>query len=88
MPRKELRKTLQDLRFELDRLHFENEDHRDKANESVDALEEKLREESFMSGDEYLVHELGEALEHFEESHPQLTDLVNRISDLLAKIGI
>ena len=74
--------------MELDKVHFDNEQKRDDVNQSLVLLEEKLREESFMSGDEYIVHELGEALQHFEETHPQVTDLLSRISDLLSKIGI
>jgi uncharacterized alpha-E superfamily protein len=87
MPKKELHKTLQELRVELDRAHFDYE-KTPSVESSMSQLEEKLREESFMTGDEYLVHELKEALEEFEEDHPQLTDLVGRISDLLSKIGI
>lgn len=88
MPQEELQTTLQDLRLELDKLHFDNEAHRLQVNDAVYKLEEKLRDESFMSGDEFLVHELKEALLHFEESHPKLTGLVGRVSDLLSKMGI
>ena len=88
MPKQELHTTLQELRLELDKLHFEHEAGRESANQSVAALEEKLREESFMSGDEFLVHELRDTLTHFEETHPQITDLLGRISDLLSKMGI
>ncbi|MBT4161021.1 MAG: DUF4404 family protein [Gammaproteobacteria bacterium] len=88
MPQQELQTTLQELRLELDKLHFDHEAGRDSVNKSVAVLEEKLREESFMSGDEFLVHELSDALTHFEESHPQITDLLGRVSDLLSKMGI
>ncbi len=88
MPKEELQTTLQDLRLELDQLHFENEAQRLKVNDSIYKLEEKLREESFMSADEFIVHELRDALLHFEESHPQITALVGRVSDLLVKMGI
>lgn len=88
MPREELKVTLQDLRMELEKAHFEHEQHRDKANQHLAELEEKLLEESLMSGDEYLVHELKELLDDFEEEHPRITTLVSRVSDLLAKIGI
>lgn len=88
MTTEDLHHTLQELRLELDKAHFEHETARTSASRTVDALEEKLREESFMSGDEYLVNELSEALEDFEESHPEITSLVSRVTDLLAKIGI
>ena len=92
MPEQELKTTLQALRLELDKVHFEHESGRESVDQSVRALEDRLREESFMSGDEYLVHELSEALsnavEQFEEDHPQLTDLISRLSDLINKMGI
>ena len=88
MPRQEMYKTLQELKLELDKLHFEHEAHRAAVSDSVATLERKLQEESLMSGDEFLVHELKDALEAFEESHPRVTDLVSRMTDLLSKIGI
>ena len=81
MPEQEIHHTLQELQLELEKAHFENDANRASVSQSVAALEEKLREESFMSGDEYLVHELAEALQHFEEDHPQITALVGRLSD-------
>lgn len=88
MPKEELKITLQDLRLELDKLHFENEAHRLRVNDSIYKLEEKLREESYMPADEFIVHELKDALLQFEESHPQITALVGRVFDLLGKMGI
>ena len=88
MPKEELQRTLQELQLELDKVHFDVEDHRDQISESIVLLEGKLREERFMSGDEYLIHEIKEALQHFEETHPRITDLVGRMSDLLSKMGI
>ena len=92
MPQQELKTTLQQLRFELDKVHFQEASGRDSVDQSVHAIEEKLREESFMSGDEYLVHELGEALsnalDRFEDEHPDLVQIVGRLSDLISKMGI
>ena len=88
MPTEAILNSLQDLRLELDKLAFEHEDHRTQVEKSVAELEEKLRAESFMSGDEYLLHELRDSLADFEEHHPKLTDMIGHISDLLAKMGI
>ncbi|MDA1298602.1 MAG: DUF4404 family protein [Proteobacteria bacterium] len=88
MPKEALRTTLEELRIELDRLHFDQQAHRSRVDRSITELEERLRDESFMTGDEYLVNELQESLTEFEEQHPQLTVLIGRISDLLAKMGI
>ena len=88
MPKQELRKTLQELQIELEKINIDNDEHRDKINQSLADVEKKLRDESFMSGDEYIIHEVKESLEHFEEAHPNLTSIFTRITDLLAKIGI
>ena len=88
MPREAFHKTLQEIQLELEGLDAELEGQRERIDSSVSELEKKLLEESFMSGDEYLVHELTEALEEFEEEHPRLTELVGRLSDLFAKMGI
>ena len=88
MPKKELHKTLLELRNELDHKQFEFKEKRGDAIQSITTLENKLQSDDFMTGDEYLVAELREALEEFEESHPRLIDLVGRIADLLNKMGI
>ena len=88
MPREALKTTLQELQLELEKLNFENQAHRSEVDRSVAELEKKLRDESFMSGDEYLIHELRESLQSFEEHHPRLTELIGHMSDLLAKLGI
>lgn len=84
MSTEEIHHTLGELRIALDREHFDHEG----VNNALTSMEDKLREESFMSGDEYLVHELKEGLKHFEEEHPDITALVGRLADLMAKMGI
>jgi hypothetical protein len=88
MPEKALIKNLQELQIELEHLNFENESHKQKLNQSIAEVQKKLRDKSFMSGDEYLIHEMKESLAQFEQSHPGLTDILGRMSDLLAKMGI
>jgi|TARA_B110000263_G_C15243917_1_gene480779 hypothetical protein len=88
MPKEALRTTLQELQIELEKLNFENQAHRDQVDRSILEIETKLRDESFMSGDEFLVRRLEESLQEFEEHHPKVTELVGHISDLLAKMGI
>ena len=79
---------MQELQLELEKLNFENDEHREKISQSLADVEKKLLDESFMSGDEYIIHEIKESLEHFEETHPNLTGIFSRIADLLSKIGI
>ena len=88
MPQKQLHLTLQELQLELERVNFEDESQRASISESIATMQKKLRDESFMSGDEYLLHELKESLEEFEEQHPNIAEIIGRVTDLLAKIGI
>ena len=41
-----------------------------------------------MSGDQFLLTRLKDAAEEFETNHPKLTNIVGRLSDLLARMGI
>ncbi len=82
------RNQLAALQVALEAVHFENLEHRDRVSAPIAALEEKLLDESLMSGDEFLLHELRLALQEFEDDHPALTEIVGRMADLLAKIGL
>ncbi len=88
MPKEELKKSLQELQIELEKLHFDNVTTKEDINETLVKLEEKLREESFMSGDEFLIEQVKQSLEDFEGEHPKITEIMGKMSDLLAKIGI
>lgn len=88
MPKEELKKSLQELQIELEKIHFDNVTTKEDISDTLVKLEEKLREESFMSGDEFLVEQVKESLENFEGEHPKITELMGKVSDLLAKIGI
>jgi len=88
MPQEALKKSIQELQIELEQLHFENITTKQDVSDSLVKLEEKLREESFMSGDEYLIEQVKESLEDFEGEHPKITEVMGKISDLLSKIGI
>jgi uncharacterized membrane protein len=56
---------------------------RDAADDIRAALDEPDAERSGSLSDQ-----LSQALERFEESHPQLTSIVGRVADALADIGI
>jgi hypothetical protein len=56
---------------------------RQAAHDIRGALDEPNAERSESLGDQ-----LNQALERFEESHPQLTSIVGRIADALSDIGI
>jgi len=41
-----------------------------------------------MSGDKFLLSKLKELAEEYETNHPKMTNIVGRLSDLLARMGI
>ena len=41
-----------------------------------------------MSGDKFLLSKLKEVTEEYETTHPKMTNIVGRLSDLLARMGI
>ncbi len=66
-----------------------DEYHQQKAAHLMDKINELLqRKEENLSADEFLVSKINQAIEEFEINHPQLTIIVGRISDLLARAGI
>jgi hypothetical protein len=46
------------------------------------------REDENMSGDDFLLSKLKQQLEEFEVEHPEITEIVGRLSDLLARSGL
>lgn len=88
MPKDALISNIQQLHLELEKVHFEHETSREAVSQQVLDFEQKLIDDSLLTGDEYLLSEISEALEEFEEEHPQITALIGNISDLLAKMGL
>ena len=83
MPHTEIRKTIGELKAELERTPRDTE-----------ALEKKLEEASsrLEGGASDALHELAESLrreaEEFEVEHPRVTALVNQIATALSSLGI
>lgn len=86
--------------FEMSEIlrHLENELSDDKALSEQErakaaALAEQIKEmlgksEENKNSDEFLLSKLKEQIEQFEIQHPAITEIVGRLSDLLARAGL
>ena len=55
----------------------------------IDEINQRISDpELDMSGDQFLLSRLKSQTEKFEVSHPKLTSIIGRLSDLLARMGI
>jgi len=82
-------KILFDLKSELD----ENDQLEEHQCQLMTALAEEIQArvndpQVSMSGDQFLLTRLKAAAEEFEAEHPKLTEIVGRLSNLLASMGI
>jgi hypothetical protein len=87
--RRELEQTLARLREELRHGPPLDGRSREQLEQLARDIEQRLHpERTEPEVLEALAHRLREAIERFEESHPELTAAVNRVADALARIGI
>jgi len=89
MHKHEMTKILFDLKSELD----ENDQLEEHQCQLMTALAEEIQArvndpQVSMSGDQFLLTRLKAAAEEFEAEHPKLTEIVGRLSNLLASMGI
>lgn len=89
MNKEQMAEILFELRTELAE-NTELETHRKQVMEALaDEIERKINApEADMTGEDYLLTKLKEAAEEFETEHPKLTNIVGKLSDLLARMGI
>ncbi|MBD3236314.1 MAG: DUF4404 family protein [Candidatus Eisenbacteria bacterium] len=90
MPRRQLRKLLDELDLELDRVHQLDDPGREKLTALRDEIEEVLERTTPPSKEEEegIFERLRDARDEFAVEHPQLTRLLNRIAQTLSNLGI
>lgn len=89
MERSELQTTLARLRDELRGASALDARAREQLEALARDIEQRLRpDRTEPEALEALAKNLREAIERFEESHPELTAAVNRVADALARMGI
>ncbi|MBV1911686.1 MAG: DUF4404 family protein [Kangiellaceae bacterium] len=89
MNRQQMVQILSELDQQLDEDHDIDEYHRDKTTALTQFIRNMLsEEEDHLPADEFLTKKLQQTIDQFEIRHPQLTSIIGRISDLLAKSGV
>ncbi|HEX5067595.1 MAG TPA: DUF4404 family protein [Myxococcota bacterium] len=89
MERDELQKTLARLRAELRNGPPLDTGARAQLEGLAHDIEQRLRpDRTEPEALEALAKNLREAIERFEETHPELTAAVNRVADALSRMGI
>jgi len=89
MDKQQMLEILHELKSELEQ-NSKLETHQ---RQTMEALVEEINHrvtdpEVEMSSDEFLISRLKSQTEDFEVSHPKLTNIIGRLSDLLARMGI
>ncbi len=87
--KQEMRQILFELRQQM-AINSSLDDHQ---RQSLQALSEEITRKiedpvNNLSSDAYLLRKFKEETEEFENKHPDLTHVVGRLSDLLARMGI
>ncbi len=80
---------LLELKNELDSSSPIDNHQRQTTEALIDEINHKINApEANMASEQYLIERLKSEIEVIQANHPQLTDLIGRLSDLLARIGI
>ncbi|MCW8879149.1 MAG: DUF4404 family protein [Kangiellaceae bacterium] len=85
----EMSEILFELRTELAQ-NTNLEHHKRQIMEALaDEIDARIHDpEVDMNGDQFLLTRLKDAAKEYEANHPKITNIVGRLSDLLARMGI
>lgn len=87
MSDQQLRKSLTELRSELDRLEADEAKVRQRLNALIASVETHVDAPADTAHHESLVRDLRQSILELEVSHPRATAILNRITTALANIG-
>ncbi len=89
MNRQDMSDVLQELQSELSKDDNLDEYHQQKTEALAEYIQTMLNQaDDQLTGDEFLLKTLKKSIEEFETNHPKITNIVGRVSDLLARAGI
>lgn len=88
MSKKELNKSLQDLRAELDKLGTDNDDIKEKIDSLATGIEGEINNLDNTKYIDSLIQNIQEHVEQLETDHPRITGVLNRIMVTLSGLGI
>jgi hypothetical protein len=79
--------TLQQLRSEIDKLHVDDQDVKNRLSSLVESIEDTLDGVS-LAPDRDLTEELRDVISQFEVEHPRITGIANELMMTLSNLGI
>jgi hypothetical protein len=89
MNQQEMLELLFQLKTELGQNQQLSTGQKQKMRRLIAEIEKQLAEpENKLNSDQYLLNKLNEMTEAFEIEHPELTAVIGRVSDMLARMGI
>jgi len=88
MTEENINDALQQLRNEIDKLHLDDRDVKDRLNQLVESIEGSLVGGEPLEPDHDLVEELKDVISQFEVEHPRITGIVNELMMTLSNMGI
>lgn len=88
MTRKELNKSLKELREEVNKLDFDSSDTKQKIDLLASSIEDELDNLDNTKYIDTLVKNIQEHIERYESEHPRVTGILNRIMVTLSGLGI
>lgn len=87
MTEQNINDALQQLRNEIDKLHLDDRDVKDRLNQLVESIEGSMGGVP-LEPDHDLVEELKDVISQFEVEHPRITGIVNELMMTLSNLGI
>ena len=87
MSDEQLRRSLTELRSELDRLEAEEAQVRERLNALIASVETHVDAPANQTHHAFLLEDLRRSILELEVSHPRATAILNRITTALANIG-
>jgi len=88
MPDEKLRRSLEDLRSELERLEAEEAQVRERLSALIAGVETRLEKPEDSAHHQSLVQDLRQSISQFEVSSPRATAILNQIMVTLGNMGI
>ena len=88
MPDEKLRRSLEDLRSELERLEAEEAQVRERLSALIAGVETRLEKPEDSAHHQSLVQDLRRSISQFEVSNPRATAILNQIMVTLGNMGI
>ena len=84
----ELKKTLQSLRTEIEKLGEGEQESKKRLEQLVEDIETKIKSPEDIDQHFNLVHEVKDSVAYFEVNHPKITGFLNDIMIKLSNMGI